>query len=78
MAAAMGAVPLARPDPEDDEDASDCLVESLLAVAKSITAPDEGDPNLDDQFDRTVVIPKDYELFERSVLFADALQPMQR
>ncbi|KAK3928429.1 Putative ankyrin repeat protein [Frankliniella fusca] len=53
---------------DDADDASDFMVESLLAVAKSITEPD--DPGREDEaFDRTVEIPKDYELFERSVLF---------
>lgn len=53
-----------------DEDTSDFLVESLLAVAKSITEPEEGADDADlDKFDRTGELPKDYELFERSVLF---------
>lgn len=53
-----------------DEDTSDYLVESLLAVAKSITEPGE-EADLD-KFDRTGELPKDYELFERSVLFGGA------
>ncbi|XP_034248137.1 ankyrin repeat and KH domain-containing protein mask-like [Thrips palmi] len=59
-----------------DEETSDYLVESLLAVAKSITEPGANAANAAsaanadlDKFDRTGELPKDYELFERSVLF---------